>query len=73
MSRYRTRAAAEYWKNLTATGGWLRVARPPQEFDGAQSGKGSELVDEMGLIVVAAAEGQIRPSYRRRASSADRL
>ena len=46
-------------------GGCLFVASPPQKFEGTQSGKRPELVDEMGLVVVAAAERQIRPSYRR--------
>ena len=63
---YRTRTGEEYWKNLTAIdGGCLLVASPLQEFEGTQSREIPELVDEMGLVVVATAEGQIRPPHRR--------
>jgi hypothetical protein len=56
----------EYWKNLTEIrGGSLIVACPLQEFEGTQSGERLELVNEMGLVVVAAAERQIRPPHRR--------
>ena len=66
IRRYRTRTATGYWKNLTAIdGGCLFVASPPQEFEGTQSGERPELVDEMGLVVVAAVERQIRPPHRR--------
>src|SRR5262245_34781651 len=55
----------EYWKNLTGfDGGSLIVACPPQEFEGAQSGERLEFVNEMGLVVVAAVERQIRPRHR---------
>jgi hypothetical protein len=48
INRYRTRTATGYWKNLTAIdGGCLLVASPQQEFEGTQSGKRPELVDEM--------------------------
>ena len=64
-NRYRTRTPMGYWKNLTAIeGGCLLVASMPQKFKGTQSGKRPELVDEMGLVVVAAAERQIRPPHR---------
>jgi hypothetical protein len=57
IRRYRTRTAGSYWKNLTALdGGCLLVASPLQEFEGTQSGERPELVDEMGLVVVAATE-----------------
>lgn len=46
-------------------GGCLLVASPPEEFERTQSGERPELVDEMGLVVVTAAERQIRPPYRR--------
>lgn len=60
------RRATGYWKNLTATdGGCLFVACPAQEFEGTQSGKRPELIDEMGLVVVAAGERKIRPPDRR--------
>jgi hypothetical protein len=54
------------WKNLTVmSGGCLLVASPPQEFERTQSGERPEIVDEVGLVVVAAAERQIRPPHRR--------
>jgi len=41
----------------------LFVASSMEEIEGTQSGETSELVDEMGLVVVAAAERQIRPPH----------
>ena len=46
-------------------GARLLVASALQEFEWTKSGERPELVDEMGLVVVAAVERQIRPPYRR--------
>ena len=51
---------------MTVIGGdCLLVASPPQEFERTQSGERPEIVDEVGLVVVAAPERQIRPPHRR--------
>jgi len=52
-------------------GGCLIVACPAQEFEGTQSGKRPELIDEMRLVVVAAGERHIRPPYRRLVAGAN--
>jgi hypothetical protein len=64
----------KYWKNLTAIDrGGLLVPSMLQEFEGTQSGERPELIDEMGLVVVAAVERQIRPLHRRLCGGANAL